>query len=180
VKRAGELLSVFFDKNLAEKAWGYSDLFSCWAEITEKTGIPSAAAHSRIVELERAVLLVEADHPGWIQMLQTKQTPLLKAVVRRFPDLEIRGISFRLSRDPLSFLQDSRSGREKASASPRSASSGPEPSEAAGTGVDSGAEPEAEPGGPRDYFARIEDGAFLETLKRLEKLERRGKARKKD
>jgi hypothetical protein len=25
--------------------------------------------------------------------------------------------------------------------------------------------------GPRDYFDRIEDGAFLETLKRLEKLE---------
>jgi hypothetical protein len=175
VKRAGELLSIFFNKNMAEKAQGYSDLFSCWAVITEKTGIPVAAAHSRIVELERAVLLVEADHPGWIQMLQTKQAHLLNAVIRRFPDLEIRGISFRLSRDPLSFPSKFRSDQE-ASAAPRSVSSGPETPEA----VVSGAETTASPDSPRDYFSRIEDRAFLETLRRLEKLERRSKARKKD
>lgn len=170
MKRAGELLSFFFDKNVLEKAQGYSNLFSCWAVITEKTGIPAAAAHSRIVELERAVLLVEADHPGWIQILQTKQSYLLNAVIRRFPDLEIRGISFRLSRDPPSISAGFSSKPEPA------AFSGSETSEFAVVP----SETEAVHDGSRDYFDRVEDKAFLETLKRLEKLERRGKIRKKD
>jgi hypothetical protein len=53
------------------------------------------------VELERHVLLIEADHPGWIQILQTKQRELLSQFQRRFPDLAITGISFRLSRGPV-------------------------------------------------------------------------------
>jgi hypothetical protein len=178
VKRAGELLSAFFNKNLVEKAQGYSDLFSSWEAITEKTGISSAASHSRIVELERAILLVEADHPGWIQILQTKQTHLLNTVIRRFPDLEIRGISFRLSRDPLSFSPDLQPGREEASP-PRSVSFGPDDLDAVVSPPDIS---EADPGQdkPRDYFNRIEDKDFLETLKRLEKLEKRGRSRKKE
>jgi hypothetical protein len=170
VKRAGELLSVFFNQNFVEKAQGYSNLFSCWTGITEKNGIPSAASHSRIVELEKAVLLVEADHPGWIQILQTKQASLLNTVIRRFPNLEIRGISFRLSRDPSLVSAASQSIQETADFS------GPTVSDA----VFSMPEAAAVPDGSREYFERIEDAAFLETLKRLEKLERRGKAWKKD
>jgi hypothetical protein len=168
VKTAGELLAAFFDSNLKEKAQGYSDLFSCWSIITEKNGIPAASAHSRIVELERAVLLIEADHPGWIQILQTKQAQLLKAVIRRFPDLEIRGISFRLSREPLAVPD----------VSPQKSEPEPVDSESALTGTDTDVSPVQE--GNRDYFDRIEDDAFLETLKRLEVLERRGRSRKKD
>jgi hypothetical protein len=44
--------------------------------------------------------LVEADHPGWIQILQTRQKDLLDTLRRRFPDQHITGISFRLSREP--------------------------------------------------------------------------------
>jgi hypothetical protein len=178
MKKAGELLSVFFNKNLTEKAQGYSDLFSSWEVITEKNGISSVASHSRIVELEKAVLLVEADHPGWIQILQTKQTYLLKTVIRRFPDLEIRGISFRLSRDPLSFSVNVRSDQKVVSSS-QPGYSGQEMSETAGSVLEI---PETASGQDknREYFNRIEDKAFLETLKRLEKLERRGRVRKKD
>jgi hypothetical protein len=178
VKRVGEILSFFFNKSLSEDmletAEGYSELFSSWAGITEKNGIPAAAFHSRIVELEKAVLLVEADHPGWIQILQTKQTYLLKTVIRLFPDLEIRGISFRLSRDPLSLSAGLVSAGSHVNQTPAVFSE--QPPDLAGY------EPETAPvpGVYRDYFERIEDKAFLETLKRLEKLERRGKARQKD
>jgi hypothetical protein len=96
MKRAGELLSGFFDGEVLKKAQGYHDLFSSWTGIAGST----IAAHSRISELEKEVLLVEADHPGWIQILQTKQKVLLDTVRRRFPDLVITGISFRLCRDP--------------------------------------------------------------------------------
>jgi hypothetical protein len=159
MKKAGDLLSALFDEKLLKKAQGYSDLFSSWTRVTEGCGIPVAAAHSRITELERTILLVEADHPGWVQILQTKQTQLLNMVQRRFPTLEIRGISFRLSRDPASFTP-SPAARKTEPADPETAPQAASP-----------VEPETEPysegepdGNPLD---RIEDKEFLATLKRL-------------
>jgi hypothetical protein len=95
MKRAGELLASFFDRQTFNAARGYSDLFSSWRFIAGD----KLAAHSRIRELEHSVLLVEADHPGWIQILQIAEKDLLDALRRRFPDQHITGISFRLSRD---------------------------------------------------------------------------------
>jgi hypothetical protein len=95
MKKAGDLLSAIFDEKIMKKAQTYHDLFSSWESIAGE----SIAAHSRIVELERFVLLIEADHPGWIQILQTKQNDLLKKVCRSFPELKINGIAFRLSRE---------------------------------------------------------------------------------
>jgi predicted nucleic acid-binding Zn ribbon protein len=96
-----------------ENARSNADLFSSWTILAsevwygKKDGrfgeIPAAAAHSRIRELERGILLVEADHPGWIQILQTKQKELLLAVKRRYPELDVRDISFRLSRSRQDF-----------------------------------------------------------------------------
>ena len=96
VKKIGELLSAFFDEDTIKKAQGYNDFFSSWKDIAGE----SIAAHSRIVELERSVLRIEADHPGWMQILQIRQKGLLNKVRRKFPTLNITGISFRLSRNP--------------------------------------------------------------------------------
>jgi hypothetical protein len=93
VKRIGDLLAGFFDEDTLKKAEGYNRLFSSWRAVAGE----SIASHSRIVELERTVLLVEADHPGWVQILQTRQKTLLLALRRRFPELTINGIVFRLS-----------------------------------------------------------------------------------
>jgi len=114
--KAGEIISELFRERFGEKfmenARSTTGLFSSWNQVvaevwlrTEKnTGsepeLPPAAVHSRIRELERGVLIVETDHPGWIQILQTKQTALLSAVQRRYPDLDIQAIAFRLSREP--------------------------------------------------------------------------------
>ena len=117
MRKASEIITALFRERFgpefAEKARTTSGLFSSWSRIVaevwpgpqdEEKGeehIPPAAVHSRIRELERGVLLVEADHPGWIQILQTKQTELLNAVQRRYKDLDIHGIAFRLSRGPI-------------------------------------------------------------------------------
>jgi hypothetical protein len=101
VKKAGDLLSCFFDEHTVEAAGRLSQFFSAWDAITREQWIFSAASHSQIVELERNVILIEADHPGWIQILQTKQEGLLASFQRRFPSLAITGISFRLSRFPI-------------------------------------------------------------------------------
>ncbi|MDR2633798.1 MAG: DUF721 domain-containing protein [Treponema sp.] len=103
MKKAGELLSFFFDDKTRDRAQGYSDIFASWASVVSTQKISAAAAHSWVVECERHILLIEADHPGWIQLLQTKQRGLLRELQSRFP--EITGISFRLSRKPRPAVQ---------------------------------------------------------------------------
>jgi len=96
MKTAGDILSALFDERFMKKAQGYSKLFDSWTDITAKNGIASAADHSRIKELDRGILLVETDHPGWKQIIQTKQTKLLNDFRYRFPEMDISGISIML------------------------------------------------------------------------------------
>jgi len=93
MKKAGDVLSALFDKRFVEKAHEYSKFFDSWEDITAKNGIASAAAHSRIKDLDRGIVLVEMDHPGWKQILQTKQSKLLNDFRLRFPEMDISGIS---------------------------------------------------------------------------------------
>jgi len=98
MKTAGDILSNLFDERFITKARGYSKLFNSWNDITAKNGIAAAADHSRIKDLDRGILLVEMDHPGWKQILQTKQSKLLNDFRIRFPELNISGISLMLGR----------------------------------------------------------------------------------
>jgi len=96
MKTAGDILSALFDERFIKKAQGYSKLFNSWVDITAKNGIAAAADHSRIKDLDRGILLIEMDHPGWKQILQTKQSKLLNDFRIRFPELNISGISLKL------------------------------------------------------------------------------------
>jgi len=96
MKTAGDILSELFDERFMKKAQGFSKLFDSWADITAKNGIAAASDHSRIRELDRGILVVETDHPGWKQILQTKQSKLLNDFRIRFPDMDISGISLML------------------------------------------------------------------------------------
>jgi hypothetical protein len=98
MKRAGEYLGAIIDANLYSKAKTYSGFFSSWGRITQICGVDAAGAHSRVRELEKGVLVVEADHPGWVQILQTKASQIIGVARRLFPELDIRGVSFTLSK----------------------------------------------------------------------------------
>ena len=93
MKSAGEILSALFDERFLNKAQGYSKFFDSWNDITEKNGIAAASAHSRIKDLDKGIVLIEMDHPGWKQIIQTKQSKILNDFRIRFPQLDISGIS---------------------------------------------------------------------------------------
>ena len=105
VKKAGDillpLLNSCFDSAAMENGQKTAELFTSWAIAAGEVKIPAAADHCRIRELERGILVIEAEHPGWVQILQTKQNLLLKLFQGKFPELEIHGLSFCLSRDPI-------------------------------------------------------------------------------
>ena len=100
MKKAGEILAAFFERENIKRAEEMGDFFSptVWSELLASCKLSQGASHSRIADLEKTVLLVEADHPGWIQLLQTKQRELLNTARRRFPEITLTGISFRLSK----------------------------------------------------------------------------------
>jgi len=98
MKRVGDLISAIFDERFIEKTKGYSAFFSCWEDLMVKNGIAAAAGHSWIKSAEKGLVWIEVDHPGWKQILQTKESKLLHDFRYRFPDMDISGISIVLCR----------------------------------------------------------------------------------
>ncbi|MCL2809047.1 MAG: DUF721 domain-containing protein [Treponema sp.] len=98
MKTAGDILSAIFDERFVKKARGYSKFFDSWIDITAKNGIAAAGDHSRIKDLDRGIIKIEMDHPGWKQIIQTKQSKLLNDFRMRFPELDISGISLILGK----------------------------------------------------------------------------------
>jgi hypothetical protein len=93
MKRIGDLFPAIFDERFIEKTKGYSNLFDSWEDLMIKNGIAVAAGHSWIKSVEKGLVWVEVDHPGWKQILQTKESKLLHDFRYRFPDMGISGIS---------------------------------------------------------------------------------------
>ena len=53
-------------------------------------------SHSRIIDLKNGILLVETDHPAWIQTLRIYQKYIITGLKRGLPDVKISSLAFRL------------------------------------------------------------------------------------
>jgi hypothetical protein len=93
IKDISALLSSFFDKDRLQRGERVSDFFASWESFVG----PRLAAHSRVADVDKGFLVIEAEHPGWIQLLQLRQSGILESVARRYPELGLRGIVFRLA-----------------------------------------------------------------------------------
>ena len=74
------------------------------------------ANNTRVIDLKNGVLLVETDHPGWIQYLKTYQKYILNGLKMNLPELKISSLAFRVAGEKVSLsesyekqLADSRS-----------------------------------------------------------------------
>ena len=56
------------------------------------------AGRARLRDIDRGRLLVEVDHPAWMQLVQMRQRQILRRVQRRFPELEITRLHLVVSR----------------------------------------------------------------------------------
>ena len=95
MKKAAEILARLLDKGPAGAGAGgsFHSLFGGWQEIAG----PSLAEHCRAYEVRHHSLLVEADHPGWMQLLLMQKKAILARVRQRFPELELRDIKVRVN-----------------------------------------------------------------------------------
>jgi len=108
MKKASEIITALFKEKFGidfmETGRASANLFSSWHRILAEAWNVSAdseitaSSHSKVRELESGLLTIEADHPGWIQIFQTKQTELLTAAQHQYPELGIKAITFRLQK----------------------------------------------------------------------------------
>ncbi len=92
MKKAAELLARLLDKG-PPGALPFPALFGGWQEIAG----PSLAEHCRAYEVRHRCLLVECDHPGWMQLLLMQKKAILARIRQRFPQLGMRDIKMRVS-----------------------------------------------------------------------------------
>lgn len=79
-----------FDKN--------SKIISVWKKIITKIKNDGQKLyeHSSVIEIKNGILLIEADHPGWIQLFQMNSKFIVRGFSIYAPDLNIKSVAFRL------------------------------------------------------------------------------------
>lgn len=54
------------------------------------------AEHSKVVDLKNGILIVEVEHPGWMELLQLHKKFILKGLNMNMTNLKIKNIAFKL------------------------------------------------------------------------------------
>jgi hypothetical protein len=88
VKKAGELLERLLGKQAAGEARSYHSFFSRWDELVG----PELSGHSQPRDIEKGVLIVQTDHPGWLQMFQMSKERILRKIRKEYPELDIKNL----------------------------------------------------------------------------------------
>ncbi|MBQ6904916.1 MAG: DUF721 domain-containing protein [Spirochaetia bacterium] len=71
---------------------GQETIFEAWPDLAGE----EASEHLKILDIKGKVLLLEADHPGWVQMAQLRKKEFLEKIKARFPDNNINNIKVSL------------------------------------------------------------------------------------
>ena len=85
MKKAGAILKTILGNNEALRGETWTTFFRGWTAVAGE----DIAAHSQVKDVVRGSVLVEVDHPGWLQMLQLKKNIILTKMQKAFPELGI-------------------------------------------------------------------------------------------
>ena len=90
--KAGDLLGSFISFYGLDKGRNIVSLFSGWRAMVGD----DLASHTRPADVRRGAVVVEVDHPGWMQLLQMREEAILGKIGKKFPELGIRSLQMRL------------------------------------------------------------------------------------
>jgi hypothetical protein len=150
VRRLDDILNQFLDRIGRSDGAPYVGMFRSWRQIVGER----IADHAEPVDIRGTALVVEADHPGWVQMVMMERGRILSQINARIPQLTITSLHVRVAGD-----RAAAASAEPATAPPREAAPAP---------PQSADETEA--------LSRIDDEDLRDSLRRLrETLEPDGK-----
>jgi hypothetical protein len=89
IKRAGEVLKACLNDEQLFELQVYSSFFKNWKSIVGE----KIACHSKIKDIRNKIVVIEAEHPSWIQLIRIRESEILKKIQQKYTDLDIRGIS---------------------------------------------------------------------------------------
>lgn len=102
-RKANEILTNIFDnlsqnllKDSANITNGWKYVLSSIKSRNNKNIGELLISHTRVVDLKNGILLVETDHSGYIQTLQMYNSYIIRGMNKKYPELEIKTLSFRL------------------------------------------------------------------------------------
>ncbi len=94
MKKAGDILKDFLGTlNIKEKS-GRKTITSSWKEIAGE----ELSEHTKIKDIRKDTIYIEADHPGWLQILDLKKKAIIFNINKMFPDKKIEQIRTSLKR----------------------------------------------------------------------------------
>ncbi|QTQ15217.1 DciA family protein [Treponema parvum] len=104
VINCGDMIMDVFSSIDKEKYKEKEDVSEAWKTITRSVKKGNSQenlgeklySHSSLVEIKNGILLVETDHPAYIQLFRMYERYILKGLKQQVPQLDIRALSFRL------------------------------------------------------------------------------------
>ena len=94
--RAGDLLKEVLARAGFDPDAPEARIYRMWDDILGH----DLAGRARLRDIDRGRLLVEVDHPAWMQLVQMRQRQILRRVARRFPALGITRMHLLVSPAP--------------------------------------------------------------------------------
>ena len=99
-----QIISNAFNSIKVENAQNSVNIYDEWKKILSRIKTNSSnpneglnmAGHSRVIDLKNGILLIEADHPGWISLIQFHKKYILNGFRMKFPEVEFKTLAFRL------------------------------------------------------------------------------------
>ena len=88
MEKAGDILKKYFKTLNIDKKTGSVSIFHGWNAIVDS----GLASHSEVIEIEKSVLFIKVDHPGWAQTIIFKKKNILRKIKQRYPDLNVKDI----------------------------------------------------------------------------------------
>lgn len=85
---AGEVLNSLFEKYIPSVAGEYMTLTSGWNQIAGN----ELSFHVIPKDIVNGILVLEADHPGWIQKFRMEEKRIFKRIKKKYPVLKIKKI----------------------------------------------------------------------------------------
>lgn len=90
MKKAGDLLNLYFDEIQKSEAEQYSHFQNSW----EKIAGTKIGTNSKIKDVIDGKLIIEIDHPGLKQLIMLKEKYIIRSIKKEFPELNILKIKF--------------------------------------------------------------------------------------
>ena len=101
----GTITSLF--SNISnKKVYEARNIYLVWESILhsiKSSVIPNCGEklleHSKIIDIKDNILVIEVDHPGWIQLFETYKKYILRGIEIKIPEIVITSLSYHYKKD---------------------------------------------------------------------------------